>query len=187
MKWKCQNLSKCSDVSGLCPSLVNVHHVFGSYPSCFFVSLKFLVMLENKNTHMVSKWAFINSGFRHSAFVQGVCYFFLHAASLGGPFLSCLGIYIDNFSAQDGFMVICPKHYWTKGRYKNTKFNKTELMINGKSLGPGQNVVYFNPTPCWGFRPPVFLLKNVCCSIATVCRFTESRSTRSKRMTAHNL
>ena len=26
MKWKCQNLSKCSDVSGLCPSSVNVRY-----------------------------------------------------------------------------------------------------------------------------------------------------------------
>ena len=37
--------------------------------------------------------------FRYSAFVQCACYFFPHAASLCGPFLSCVGICIDDLSA----------------------------------------------------------------------------------------
>lgn len=94
------------------PSLIEKMSAVGSNPSCFFLGLKFLLTLVNKIFHVVSNWPLISSEFRHSAFVQSVCYFFQHAASFCWTFLSCIGIYIDDFSAWDAFMVICPKHYW---------------------------------------------------------------------------
>ena len=40
MKWKCQNFNKCSDVSGLCPSSVNVRYELrhDSFFLCLFPS-----------------------------------------------------------------------------------------------------------------------------------------------------
>ena len=46
-----------------------------------------------------------------------------------GPFLSCVGIYIDDFAALDGFMVICPNITELKEGIKTIKNSVQSIII----------------------------------------------------------
>ena len=49
---------------------------------------------------MVTDWSLVHPELGYCALIQIVSYFFPNATSLGGPFLCCVGVYIDNFSTQ---------------------------------------------------------------------------------------